>query len=314
MSKKGSALDFYHQLVQPSPGVAMTLLQRFLRLFKRAELPPDYRWHRVGIMKPDGRPENLPVTVKLLGSDFFKVFVIRPKRGRYRLPVAGEATGDCVSLRSEHGYFLLRNSTSLREQSQIRLLPGGDLVICCEDLPAGPIYFSIESESVEELVEGQYVPDISSDVCIGDFRQRPVGNFIFHLLLPSQYGCKDVSYCRWGCIKAGESLHWQIHGETATHRILAPSNIEPGQKVTLIVRSLPDPSLPPVNRFFMIANMLDKSGSANRFEQSFEEYVYHQYPVPTDRILRFRADRSCRHLLIAAGNQLLTPMIPLNII
>lgn len=298
---------------QPT-GVVTTLLQRFLGLFQRVELPPDYRWHCVEIIKPDGRPENSPVTLKLLGSDFFKEFFIRPNRGRYRLPVAEEANGDCVSLRSEHGYFLLRNSTSLGGQSQIRLLPGGDLVICCEDLAGGPIYFSIESESVEELVEGQYVPDICSDVCIGDFRQRPVGNFIFHLLLPSQYGCKNISYCRWGCIKAGESLHWEIHGETTSHRILSPSDLAPGQKVTLIVRSLADPSLPPVNRFFMIANMPDKSGAVNRFEQSFEEYVYHQYPVPPDRILRFKADRNCRYLLIADGNRLLSPMIPLNIV
>jgi len=290
----------------------MTLLQRLLHFWDRSEPPINYRWQYFEVIRPDGRPEKRPLSVKLLGYEVFKEFTVKRFRGRYRLPAAVKPTEDCLSIGSNHGFFLMRDTANLQEQTLIRLQPGGDLSVCCDDFEEGPRYFSLESESFEELLEGQYFPDISSQACICDFRQRPPGKFILHLDFPVRYGCKSISYYHWGNLAAGETLHWVIHRETAFHRILAPPKISPGQKVTLIVRSLPDDALPPVHWLRSIHKDLDQATADKRFESSFEEYIYQDYPVPPDRILRFYAAPECRYLLITDGNRPLSEMMSIN--
>jgi len=292
----------------------MTLLQRLMCVLGRSEPLPNYRWQYFEVIRPDGTPEKRPLIVKLLGYEVFREFTVKRFRGRYRLPVAVASTPDCLSIGGDHGYFLVRDTANLQEQTSIRLLPGGDLSVCCDDLDEGPMYFSLECESFKELVEGQYFPDISSQACICDFRQRPPGKFILQLDFPVRHGCRGISYFRWGNLVAGKAMHWVIHRETAFHRILAPPHIVPGQKVTLVVRSLPDDTLPPVHCFQAIADKLGQAAADKRFEDSFEEYVYYDYPVPPDRILRFCADPKCRYLLLADGNKLLGEMISMRAI
>lgn len=286
----------------------MTLLQR---LFP-SPAPANYRWQYFQLFRPDGKPEKRPVQVKLLGSDVSKDFFAKCIFGRYRLPVSLTKTSDCLYLGSNHGYFLMRDTTKLQEQTVLNLLPGADLSVCCDDLDEGPTHFSLECENFSELVEGYYFPEVSSQACLCDLKQRPPGNIILHLDFPPRYGCKSISYYRWTVLTAGETLHWVISRETVERRVIVPPQLSPGQKVTLIMRSLPDDAMPPVHWFTLISKMLSKEVTVNRFKHAFEEYIYHDYPVPPDRILRLDADPNCRYLLITDGKQLLSPMQTLN--
>lgn len=287
----------------------MTLLQR---LFP-SPAPVNYRWQYFQLFRPDGKPEKRPVRVKLLGSDVSKDFFAKCIWGRYRLPVSLKTTNDCLYLGSDRGYFLQRDTARLKEQTELKLLPGADFSVCCEDLDDGELHFSLECENLGELVEGEYFPDPSSQACLCDFRQRPPGNIILHLGFPPRYGCKSISYYRWASLTAGETLHWVIRRETVERRVIAPPDLCPGQKVTVIIRSLPDDTMPPVHWFVLIRKLLGETVAANRFTHAFEEYIYHDYPVPSDRIFRFDTDPQCRYLLITDGKQLLSPMQTLNL-
>lgn len=286
----------------------MTLLQR---LFP-SPAPANYRWQYFQVIRPDGRPEKGSVQVKLLGSDVSKDFFVKCVCGRCRLPVSLMPTGDCLYLGSDNGYFLQRDTARLQSQTVLNLLPGADLSVCCDDLDEGPTNFSLECKNFGELVEGHYFPEVSSQACLCDLKQRPPGNIILHLDFPPRYGCKSISYYRWSVLTAGEAQHWAIRRENVERRVFAPPQLCAGQKVTLITRSLPDDALPPVHWFALIAKLLAPEVAENRFAHAFEEYIYHQYPVPADRIFRFDADPRCRYLLITDGKQLLSPMQTLN--